>query len=1387
MADKFLSDRIKKIPPTEVSEDRYSYFRPGEVEPDFGVPLANNAIISSEVDGTRQWLYPSSGLSVQANNQLVVDVESIPFTSNGLYYTAANTLFQAVTDIERNAYNDIQQRLITVSIDTTLVGDGTANNVLGVNPDFLSNTIASTVTTGFINDLNVDADTWDGRQFDDYLNQPVRSTDTVAFDTANVTHINFNTVHVDTPPEGQLCWNSNDGTLNLGLAGNNVILQVGQENVFYVRNNTESLIPNGTVVAITGAQSGRITIAPYIADGTFLAGQIGGVATEDIAVDSLGFISTYGFVRDVNTSAFNVGTYLYASANVAGAFVSEAPVAPNLKVVVGMVVVQDANTGIIAVSPTFSPAAGDITYDNTLSTLIATNVQTAIDELDAIKADSSALSSTLYLYATTANSDVVGYGTIVESTSDFRYDDIAVDLSTGPIDSSNTLVAVVISDANIIDGNPGVINTTVFGNLRKTSGVDNAKFFYELYKRDASNNEILISRSSTTTDVTSLTYVQYSASSLLNNPTFVSTDRIVARFYGLKSGNTDNPTYDFQVGGSDPIRILIPVPVSVIPDSIASDILVDTSQFNGILSPTDGTVQLALDRIDDHTHTTSEIAEGSRLYYTATRANQAIDTRVTKTFVDNLNVDADTFDGQDSVYYLDYNNLNNKPVIGDGLLTVTSSDGLSGSGTFTANQTAPSNIALTNTDRGSSQEIFKTILVAGQPTIVADNNSDSLEFVAGTNVSLTTSANNNQIIISSTTSSEDNYVDAVSFNADTGTLTLGRTGTLPDLNVTIAALSANSTLTIVYDLDGSSVTGGASIDLLGSDSTSDSILVKGSGATTVSWSEIDQTIDIQSVDTTYQAGAGLDLTGTTFSHEDTSSVPNLLTAVDVYISGMSFDTYGHVTGYVTSSITDNYVDSIVFDANTAMLTLGRTGALSDLSVELTGLQFEEVDTLDSVVTRGNTTAGTLVVGSLVANGDVYAPTFIGNLNGQISDISNFSTDDLVEGSVNFYFTPERANNVVTGTVTKEFVDGLGIDAATLGGALPAFYLNYENLINKPSSILDFGVIDGNAGDFLVTDGNGSFSFQPVEGNGQTDVFTLLQDDSAYFYTAVGDLYDKSQPRGPDKSIQINNAGAFSGYSTLTFNTSDNTLTTTNLNATNSINSEGNITALNFNTNGGDLSVVGNATIDGDLDVVTLNGYSVDAIHDRGQLNSSDSAYFYTKIEEVEANIKEPGLILLQQEVITVGVAAVDFILPAGYSRYRLILNGISTSTEQIGISMRVSIDEGASFISTSDYKSTLQIVEYGATNSSEGDATLTNFLLTGSFSGAAATNQDMIYDMFIGSDYVSILGGSSASSCMTYGGGTKITASRTNAVRIFPLLYTLIAGTISLYAYKEDI
>jgi hypothetical protein len=77
------------------------------------------------------------------------------------------------------------------------------------------------------------------------------------------------------------------------------------------------------------------------------------------------------------------------------------------------------------------------------------------------------------------------------------------------------------------------------------------------------------------------------------------------------------------------------------------------------------------------------------------------------TMVSNLNVDY--LDSQHGSYYLDYNNFTNKPTIGNGTLTMnTSGSGISGTATFTANQTG--NTTFTVTSNATSANTASTIV-----------------------------------------------------------------------------------------------------------------------------------------------------------------------------------------------------------------------------------------------------------------------------------------------------------------------------------------------------------------------------------------------------------------------------------------------------------------------------------------------------------------------------------------------------------------------------------------------------------------------------------------------------------------------------------------------------
>ena len=239
----------------------------------------------------------------------------------------------------------------------------------------------------------------------------------------------------------------------------------------------------------------------------------------------------------------------------------------------------------------------------------ATNVQAAIDELDTDKLDVSALTSSLIFYATSASSNVATYSTLVTSPLDADYDDTAVNISTGVVTGTNQFISALASEPGTIVGSTGRINITTLGNIRKTAGSGTAKFYFEVYKRDSVGTESLLGTSSETPGIDSATYQEFFADALINPTDFTATDIVVIKFYGDRIAGGSDPTFDFQFGGESPVRTLFPVAVSAVAITpAASDVITDTSSFNGILSGSDTNVQLALDTIDDLTYVSNVTA-----------------------------------------------------------------------------------------------------------------------------------------------------------------------------------------------------------------------------------------------------------------------------------------------------------------------------------------------------------------------------------------------------------------------------------------------------------------------------------------------------------------------------------------------------------------------------------------------------------------------------------------------------------------------------------------------------------------------------------------------------------------------------------------------------------
>lgn len=165
----------------------------------------------------------------------------------------------------------------------------------------------------------------------------------------NVPFIDFST-SAQTPAVARLNWNDTDGTLEIGMKGGNVVQQIGSENLQRVANRTAGTLLNGKVVRIVGSFGSRPSVDYAQANSEAGSANTYGILSEDIAASGEGYVTTFGYVRGLNTSGLTEGAYVYLDTATAGGLTSTKPVSPNHMIRVGWVVRADATNGIILVN-----------------------------------------------------------------------------------------------------------------------------------------------------------------------------------------------------------------------------------------------------------------------------------------------------------------------------------------------------------------------------------------------------------------------------------------------------------------------------------------------------------------------------------------------------------------------------------------------------------------------------------------------------------------------------------------------------------------------------------------------------------------------------------------------------------------------------------------------------------------------------------------------------------------------------------------------------------------------------------------------------------------------------------------------------------------------------
>ena len=268
--------------------------------------------------------------------------------------------------------------------------------------------------------------------------------------------ITFDTTYVSPSAglnPGSLFWNPDDQTIDVSLE-NDVVLQLGQEEMYPPLINTSGdQIDRGELVMVTGVQGDKLEIAKAVSDGSVGFDYIIGFAIKNIPnnVDT-GRVIKFGYLRGIDTSAYNIGTLLYPDPSLPGGITSTKPNPPGYRVPIAIVTKQ-GNSGVVLVRMGLPSALGETDTNVKLTSLqdqdiLTYNsassiwVNTQIDALPDQTGNSGRFLTTDGTDATWSDVDLSPYLTTASAADLYQFKNISFTSATG------AAYTLILSDAN---------------------------------------------------------------------------------------------------------------------------------------------------------------------------------------------------------------------------------------------------------------------------------------------------------------------------------------------------------------------------------------------------------------------------------------------------------------------------------------------------------------------------------------------------------------------------------------------------------------------------------------------------------------------------------------------------------------------------------------------------------------------------------------------------------------------------------------------------------------------------------------------------------------------------------------------------------------------------
>jgi len=333
-----------------------------------------------------------------------------------------------------------------------------------------------------------------------------------------------------------------------------------------------------------------------------------------------------------------------------------------------------------------------------------------------------------------------------------------------------------------------------------------------------------------------------------------------------------------------------------------------------------------------------------------------------------------------------------------------------GSGISVTINPANDSLTVTNTDLGSAQYIFKKIS-DGTNLAVADSNDDTLVFAQNGGLTVVVNPATDTVTYShADTSTQESITEAPRTYIS---------GVSVDGYGHVTALTTDPE--VQYSISAETVAGGANLRLSDNKNVTDDVKFTSSAGLTVSRT---------------------DYSTITINHNDTSSITDLTPATRTFVSGMRFDTFGHVTALTTDITHEQNTDTgttsstFVIDSDgTTGITLANAGG--ELQVkDKEGVNLAHLRVQDLYVMGTQTIIHSDVVdigdAEITLNADIT--TSIENSDGGVA-IKRLAADDVTRKDAKITFNNlsgrwqttfgSISGNLVTAPITNKVVYDLG--------------------------------------------------------------------------------------------------------------------------------------------------------------------------------------------------------------------------------------------------------------------------------------------------------------------------------------------------------------------------